>query len=45
MGDKIPPAGSSQGNQLGQGHNSEVRPTDKAITSTALRDLAGLQSK
>jgi len=37
-GRELPPVGSSQGNELGQGHNSEVRPTDKAITSTAFRD-------
>ena len=35
---ELPPIGSSKGYQLGQRHNSEVRPTDKAITSTAFRD-------
>ena len=38
-GRELPSAGSSKGNQLGQGHNSEVQPTDKAITSTSLRNL------
>ena len=36
----LPPVGSSESNELGQGHNSEVRPADKTVTSTALRDIA-----
>lgn len=39
-GRELPPAGSSKGNQLGQEHTSEVRPTDKTVTSTAPRDIA-----
>ena len=39
-GRELPPVGSSESNELGQGHNSEVRLTDKTITSTASRDIA-----
>lgn len=39
-GRELPPVGSSESNELGQGHNSEVRPADKTVTSTALRDIA-----
>ena len=39
-GRELPPVGSSESNELGQGHNSEVRPTDQTITSTAPRDIA-----
>ncbi|WP_182407633.1 MobQ family relaxase [Psychrobacter sp. GP33] len=39
-GRELPPVGSSESNELGQGHNSEVRPADKAVTSTAPRDIA-----
>jgi hypothetical protein len=39
-GRELPPVGSSESNELGQGHNSEVRLTDQTVTSTALRDIA-----
>lgn len=39
-GRELPPVGSSESNELGQGHTSEVRPTDQTITSTAPRDIA-----
>ena len=39
-GRELPPVGSSESNELGQGHTSEVRSTDKAVTSTAPRDIA-----
>ena len=35
----LSPTGSSQGNELGQGHTSEVRSTDQTVTSTAPRDI------
>lgn len=38
-GRELPPVGSSESNELGQGHTSEVRTADKAVTSTALRDI------
>ena len=37
---ELPPVGSSESNELGQGHNSEVRLTDQTVTSTAPRDIA-----
>ena len=39
-GRELPPVGSSESNELGQGHNSEVRLTDQTVTSTAPRDIA-----
>ena len=39
-GRELPPVGSSESNKLGQGHNSEVRPADQTITSTAPKDIA-----
>ena len=36
---ELPPVGSSESNELGQGHTSEVRPENKAVTSTAPRDI------
>ena len=39
-GRELSPVGSSESNELGQGHNSEVRLTDQTVTSTALRDIA-----
>lgn len=39
-GRELPPVGSSESNELGQGHTSEVRSADKAVTSTAPRDIA-----
>src|SRR5699024_1350998 len=39
-GRELPPVGSSESNELGQGHNSEVRSADQTVTSTALRDIA-----
>ncbi|WP_201556209.1 MobQ family relaxase [Psychrobacter immobilis] len=39
-GRELPPTGSSESNELGQGHNSEVRPADQTVTSTAPRDIA-----
>ena len=39
-GRELPPVGSVKSNELGQGHNSEVRPENKAVTSTAHRDIA-----
>lgn len=39
-GRELPPVSSSESNELGQGHNSEVRPADQTVTSTALRDIA-----
>ena len=40
MRDGLPPVSSSQGNELGQGHNSEVRPANQTVTSAAPRDIA-----
>jgi len=37
---ELPPVGGSQGDKLGQGHTSEIRPADQTITSTAPRDIA-----
>lgn len=37
---ELPPVGSSESNELGQGHNSEVRITDQTVTSSAPRDIA-----
>lgn len=39
-GRELPPVGSSESNELGQGHTSEVRSANKAVTSTAPRDIA-----
>lgn len=39
-GRELPPVGSSESNELGQGHTSEVRSENKAVTSTAPRDIA-----
>ncbi|WP_298974688.1 MobQ family relaxase [uncultured Psychrobacter sp.] len=39
-GRELPPVGSSESNELGQGHNSEVRLTDQTSTSIAPRDIA-----
>ena len=39
-GRELPPVGSSESNELGQGHNSEVRLTNQTVTSTAPRDIA-----
>ena len=39
-GRELPPVGSSESNELGQEHNSEVRPADQTSTSTAPRDTA-----
>ena len=39
-GRELPTVGSSESNELGQGHNSEVRPADQTVTSTAPRDIA-----
>ena len=39
-GRELPPVGSSESNELGQGHNSEVRPANQTVTSTAPRDIA-----
>jgi len=39
-GRELPPVGSSESNELGQRHNSEVRPADQTVTSTAPRDIA-----
>lgn len=39
-GRELPPVSSSESNELGQGHNSEVRLTDQTVTSTAPRDIA-----
>ena len=39
-GRELPPVGSSESNELGQGHNSEVRLTDQTVTSTVPRDIA-----
>ena len=38
-GRELPPVGSVKSNELGQGHNSEVRPANQASTSTAPRDI------
>uniref|UniRef100_UPI003330DE7E MobA/MobL family protein n=1 Tax=Psychrobacter sp. CAL346-MNA-CIBAN-0220 TaxID=3140457 RepID=UPI003330DE7E len=38
-GRELPPVGSVKSNELGQGHNSEVRPADQTSTSTAPRDI------
>lgn len=38
-GRELPPVGSSESNELGQGHTSEVRSENKAVTSTAPRDI------
>jgi hypothetical protein len=39
-GRELPSVGSSESNELGQGYNSEVRPADQTVTSTAPRDIA-----
>jgi hypothetical protein len=39
-GQELPPVGSSESNELGQGHTSEIRSADKTVTSTAPRDIA-----
>ena len=39
-GRELPPVGSSQSNELGQGHNSEVRSADQTVTSPTPRDIA-----
>ena len=44
-GRELPPVGSSESNELGQGHNSEVRPADQTVTSTAPRDIAKRSQK
>ena len=44
-GRELPPVGSSESNELGQGHNSEVRLTDQTVTSTAPRDIAERSQK
>lgn len=44
-GRELPPVGSSESNKLGQGHNSEVRPADQTVTSTAPRDIAERSQK
>nr|WP_181717006.1 MobQ family relaxase [Psychrobacter sp.]QJS05583.1 mobilization protein MobA [Psychrobacter sp.] len=36
---ELPPVSSSESNELGQGHTSEVRSENKAVTSTAPRDI------
>ena len=41
-GRELPPVGSVKSNELGQGHNSEVRPADQTVTSTAPRDIVEL---
>ena len=38
-GRELPTVGSSESNELGQGHNSEVRPADQTVTSTVPRDI------
>lgn len=38
-GRELLPVGSSESNELGQGHTSEVRSADKAVTNTAPRDI------
>lgn len=42
---ELPPVGSSESNELGQGHNSEVRSADQTVTSTAPRDIAERSQK
>ena len=39
-GRELSPVSSVKSNELGQGHTSEVRSADKAVTSTAPRDIA-----
>ncbi|WP_352339594.1 MobQ family relaxase [Psychrobacter sp. 16-MNA-CIBAN-0192] len=39
-GRELPPVGSSESNELGQGHTSEVRSENKTVASTAPRDIA-----
>ena len=39
-GRELPPVGSSESNELGQGHTSEVRSENKTVASTAPRNIA-----
>ncbi|MDN3454391.1 MobQ family relaxase [Psychrobacter sp. APC 3350] len=39
-GRELPPVGSSESNELGQGHTSEVRYADQTVASSAPRDIA-----